>query len=341
MSAESELPLPASLVKRILACEVDLAAMTVEERIASTPDDSLGDAIAQGLFSEADLMETCAPEAVELDRLDIEQPAYWVIKLRHEDGTVKELALRAGGVASFHPQWQNLPIKRIRQVLGVPDTTRIDLEWRTSLHAQRREEAGKLSPDIVKQFPKTKRSFDQLQATDWNREAIAQAKRWADSVHDQLRTGAGLGIRHRQTGSGKTALVCVAALTAVAQSGLHAYFAYCPDLFAGSYTEMDAAAERAMKTDLLVLDDIDAAVKPAPAPNDPDSSRSRQVLLRIVNWRYNQRLPILWTSNTAHEEEILYNVGDRTLRRLAERSHVLRFGDAAWDWSEHRSRSKA
>ena len=91
----------------------------------------------------------------------------------------------------------------------------------------------------------------------------------------------------------------------------------------------------ASRTDLLILDDIDAGVRPASAPNDPDSSKSRTLLLRIINARYNHRLPTLWSSNAMSAGELQYNLGDRILRRMVEVSDKLEFGDGAWDWCLH------
>ncbi len=315
-------------------------SMTGHERALATPDDAIPAALERGEFAETDLMEVGESAPHDPAMLPRE---YIVVAAYNANGHIADYHPCELGLHAWHPLYPRMPLVFCRERLSLRgiETTHVRFELRVNEALIRRELAAELAPDVHAQFPQGPRRFADLQCVEWNQDAIAKAELWVKQIDRALKEGIGIGIRHGQTGCGKTALISVAALSAVNRRGVHALFVYAPDLFAGEYKRQEEQVVRAVTTDLLVLDDIDAAVKAAIAPNDPDSSRSRSVMLRILNERYNKRLPVLWSSNTRNDGGFVFHLGARCERRLLERTHVLRFGDGAWNWAAHlRSKEK-
>lgn len=261
-----------------------------------------------------------------------------------EGNRYQDFAHQSLGIAWFNDEARTEALRHAKQVAidwyGFSKACTAKTVAIENEDAVRRAKARKLAPQIEEQFPILHRDFSKLRTTDWNRDATLKAMTWANHILDQLRTGTGLSIRHPMTGSGKTQLLVSATLAAVAKAGVHAYFVNVPDLIAMTYQEQDKIVKITQSTDILVLDDLDACVEPALPPADPDSHRSRKILYRIANARYNAKLPTLWSSNTESLEQLVYNVGDRTLRRLTERCTLLKFGPEAWDWGVWLSKNR-
>ena len=76
----------------------------------------------------------------------------------------------------------------------------------------------------------------------------------------------------------------------------------------------DEIIEQAKKVELLVLDDL-GAEKP--------SEWVVEKLFQVVNYRYNEMLPTIFTSNLS-PEELENRIGERTVARIIEMAKVIR-----------------
>jgi len=122
-------------------------------------------------------------------------------------------------------------------------------------------------------------------------------------------------------GSGKTTLATVY-LKAKVNEGIAGIFISVPDLLdhiRSAYDEAqrlspDEIIEQAKKVDLLVLDDL-GAEKP--------SEWVKEKLFQIVNYRYNELLPTIFTSNLS-PEELENKIGERIVARIMEMAKIIK-----------------
>ncbi|WP_043267161.1 ATP-binding protein [Streptomyces sp. CT34] len=132
------------------------------------------------------------------------------------------------------------------------------------------------------------------------------------------------------TGAGKThqAYGAIRALTA-AGCGVHWYAATAADLYADlrprAGVDPEHLLRRVMRVPLLLLDDLGAA-KP--------SEWTEEITFRLVNWRCQNQLPTIFTSNMppvrtdrmpAHQAVLRDKVGDRVLSRLSGMCTAVEF----------------
>ncbi|MFF9153829.1 ATP-binding protein [Streptomyces sp. NPDC014846] len=138
------------------------------------------------------------------------------------------------------------------------------------------------------------------------------AARWAEAVTADPRSAPSLLVLG-PTGTGKT-YMAYSALRAVAETGLRvSWTAFTePDLFAHlrpSYGRDDEQALRDVaNTDLLFIDDLGAAKL---------SDWTEEVTYRVINYRYEQCLPGIYTSNIP-PKELAAAIGGRIASRLTE-----------------------
>ncbi|MEU3287812.1 ATP-binding protein [Streptomyces longwoodensis] len=139
-----------------------------------------------------------------------------------------------------------------------------------------------------------------------------EATRWATSVAAAPRTTPSLLILG-PTGTGKTHLA-YGALRAVAETGLRmTWRAFTePDLFAHLRPSVGRDDEQALRdvaaVDLLFIDDLGVAKL---------SEWTEEITYRIVNYRYEQCLPGIYTSNVA-PKDLSAAIGGRIASRLTE-----------------------
>jgi len=327
------LPIARELSQREKEIAAKYKAASPRERAAMTGDAFIEAAFASGEFTEADLWLECDPQTATFG----DDAFYPVIAVYKDGQQVTEYPPRMLGVAEWHPLYPDLPLEHAAKILKERFDTEGELKFeeRHNDEIARRERAHELLPEVLEQFPVMNHKFKDLQVTDWNREAMAICQKWVQNAISNIRMGKGLYLRHPQTGSGKTALLCVTAISALKLHGVHPRFVSTPSLMMSTFKEQNREIELAKQTDILILDDVDVGVKCAAPGNEPDSSRSRQVLYAMANYRYDKRLPIFWTSNTRIANQMQLNIGARSFRRITERGELLEFGQGTWDWGDH------
>lgn len=306
---------------------------TPQQLADMTPDNSLADGIAAGDFTIAETWKACEPKP---NSPTPETTSFDIIEVLAGNELLGEHLPEEAGLKCWRTGFHSVPLQHAKEILAplyLEHEITVRFSRRRNEDELRRRDAAAKAPNIIAGFPKTKQDLDELQVVEWNQRAMATCRKWLHDVAGNVRAGRGLSLRSRVTGCGKTTLLCATALEAVRESGQHARYIFVPKLIQMDFADIKTEMEIAEKTGILILDDIDAAVKPAASPHDLDSSRSRQLILRLVNERYNARLPIFWTSNTRTSAEFLYNLGDRIIRRITERNTKLEFGDEAWDWA--------
>jgi len=157
--------------------------------------------------------------------------------------------------------------------------------------------------------------------TDVHREGAVRALKAAKSfVDDCLRTPYGLGIMFTgPVGSGKTYLAASIA-NELMDSHLKVLFLVVPDLldelratYKSDLNELDLL-DTARTIPILILDDLGAH-------NYTDWTRNR--LYSIINYRLNEQLPTVITSNLSLDEMEDY-IGIRTTSRIIQSSRIFR-----------------
>lgn len=140
----------------------------------------------------------------------------------------------------------------------------------------------------------------------------ADATDWANAVTVDPPTAPSLLVLG-PTGTGKTHFA-YGALRAVAETGLRvSWLAFTePDLFAhlrpSSGRDDDQALRSVASADLLFIDDLGAAKL---------SDWTEEVTYRVINYRYEQCLPGIYTSNIP-PKELAAAIGGRIASRLTE-----------------------
>ncbi|MCO5386671.1 ATP-binding protein [Desulfosporosinus sp.] len=157
--------------------------------------------------------------------------------------------------------------------------------------------------------------------TDIHRDGAVRALKAAKSfVDDCLRTPYGLGLLFTgPVGSGKTYLAASIA-NELMESQLKVLFLVVPDLldelratYKSDLNELDLL-DTARSVPILILDDLGAH-------NYTDWTRNR--LYSIINYRLNEQLPTVITSNLSLDEMEDY-IGIRTTSRIIQSSRIFR-----------------
>jgi len=240
------------------------------------------------------------------------------------------------GVDSILDWGEQAACKRAKQiaieVLGYSPHCTLHFTLADNHEFKQRERARKLLPETMSHFPQAVQSFGELEVTAWNTEAIERAKRYTQNARQMRCEGKGIGIRHSQVGCGKTALLTIAILEAARRYGFTAHYVFIHTLLDMQFgKERTRAIEACYAPDFLLMDDIDANSKPT-SQGGTDGHPKRTPLLSITQERERRGLPILWTSNSASDEDMIDNLGERTFSRLKSHNYLLQFGVNAWDW---------
>ncbi len=173
--------------------------------------------------------------------------------------------------------------------------------------------------------------FDGYQAeTEGQKKALRHCRAFAETWKDRRRDGFNL-ILVGSTGTGKTHLAC-----AIANALIHEYMAvvafgtlsdmaravkasFAPD---SGVTERQAI-QALVTPDLLVLDEVGGK---------ECTEYERELLYSVINGRYQERRPIIMTSNLPRAELEVF-LGDRMADRLRDPGAYI-----AFDWASHRGR---
>ena len=136
-------------------------------------------------------------------------------------------------------------------------------------------------------------------------------------------------------GTGKT-YQCYGALRALHLAGLRGAFTYgllatiINDIRAADFSEAKDRVKRLRETNLLMLDDVGYS---------RHTEYSEEVVFEVLNYRYENFLPTLVTTNVKGQAELDAHLGPRLTERLLQMAHPLvldnesRRQNARDDWS--------
>lgn len=162
---------------------------------------------------------------------------------------------------------------------------------------------------LTKRF--RERRFDNFEPRPEVAKALATAKRFAERFKPG-NTSEGL-VLVGPVGSGKTHLAAAIA-NDLLERGVAVVFCPVPDMLADLRAavrdgrEPEEVMDELRDAELLILDDLGA---------ERVTDWVREQLFRLINYRYEQVLPIVATTNLT-PEELEEHLGDRTVSRLME-----------------------
>jgi DNA replication protein DnaC len=163
-------------------------------------------------------------------------------------------------------------------------------------------------------------SFDRPPVTQISPSAVAQVRRYVDGIEQKLAEGTGLWMFGRH-GTGKTTLAMIVSKAALAAGRTVAIYSL-PRLLSeirrtfddGSPLTQTELIDRLATVDLLHIDDVGA---------EQTSAWVLEQLYAIVNARYEAQRAIVITTNLIDAEELVEQIGGRTVSRLEEMCRII------------------
>jgi DNA replication protein DnaC len=176
-----------------------------------------------------------------------------------------------------------------------------------------RARARSLSAVIPKRFRDA--SWDRKPIVDIDPTMVAQVRRFADRIDEELKDGHGLRLIG-DMGTGKTTLAMLVSRAALERGRSVAIYSL-PRLLTEIRTTFDAGSERShtelldrlAAVDLLHIDDLGA---------ENSTPWVLEELYSIVNARYEEERSMIVTTNVTEPEKLREQVGARTVSRLDE-----------------------
>jgi DNA replication protein DnaC len=212
---------------------------------------------------------------------------------------------------------------------GVCDGTGIIVDeiTRTSVYCRCREQvvavarARGLSAVIPRKYRGV--SFDRPPVTEIRPAIVSRVRAFVRDVDGNLDRGTGLWFQGG-TGTGKTTLAMLVSKAALDAGRTVAIYSL-PRLLAEIRTTFEDSSERSYtylldrltEVDLLHVDDVGA---------EKTSPWVLEQLYALVNARYEDERSMLITTNITNHEELVEQIGQRTVSRLEEMCEVLPVG---------------
>ncbi len=163
-------------------------------------------------------------------------------------------------------------------------------------------------------------SFDTPPVSDMPPVVVREVRDFARRIDENLDAGRGLWL-YGDVGTGKTTLAMLVSKQAL-EAGRSVAIYSLPRLLAEIRTTFDDAAQRSYvelvdrlsSVDLLHIDDVGA---------EKTSPWVLEQLYALVNARYEDERSVLITTNLKERDELVEQIGERTVSRLEEMCEVL------------------
>jgi DNA replication protein DnaC len=166
-------------------------------------------------------------------------------------------------------------------------------------------------------------SFDRPPVTDMFEPTVREVRKYVRAIDEQLDKGRGLWLQG-PPGTGKTTLAMLASKAALDAGRTVAIYSL-PRLLAEIRTTFDDGSDssytqlmdRLTAVDLLHVDDVGA---------EKTSDWVLEQLYAIVNARYEDEKAVVLTTNITEPDELVEQIGTRTVSRLKEMCVLLPLG---------------
>lgn len=224
--------------------------------------------------------------------------------------SVEECFLRTSGFVPWYDRGTTEEMRR-----GWPNYSPV-YRWYKCERLKEKEQLQQAKAFIPERF--AVRTWDKFVVDKDNQEAYKICREYSAGLSKETKSGL---LICGDVGVGKTHLA-VAILSTAFRKGISAAMVYIPDLLAELRKEMQddekkGLADKVRSRRFLVLDDLGA---------EKASEWTEQELARLINYRYENMLPTVITTNLTRKE-LIEKLGQRGADRLNQMcSPVLIFG---------------